>query len=288
MADTVTFGSSCSTFRDPEKKAWKSRSQVGMIIGKNDKTKGFKVYLPKEKIVIITQHIRNVETLNSAQNAQLQKRIEHEDFMLRRAGMDRDETPTREEPANLKKSGLEADEDLVSSNNSIPNERDGGEAEQLPEDGRTQARLQTRNMYTKHVPVYSVKAITLKDPKNYHEAMKDPLVKPWKEAMRIEFDALEQNHTWEVIRKPHEAKLLHSKWFYKLKMHADGTIERYKARLVARGDEQVYGIDYNYTFSAVMEMVSGKVILAVSRIWGVPAHTAMCRVLMSKPTKKKA
>ena len=45
MADIVTFGSPCSTFRDPGKKAWKSRSQVGMIIGKNDETKGFKVYL---------------------------------------------------------------------------------------------------------------------------------------------------------------------------------------------------------------------------------------------------
>ena len=51
---------------------------------------------------------------------------------------------------------------------------------------------------------------------------------------------------------PREAKLLHSKWVYKLKMHADGTIERYKARLVARGDENVCVIDYTYTFSAVM------------------------------------
>ena len=74
--------------------------------------------------------------------------------------------------------------------------------------------------------VYSVKAITIRDPKNYHEAMKDPRVKHWKEAMRTEIDALEQNHTWEVIRKPREAKLLHRKWVYKLKMHADGTIER--------------------------------------------------------------
>ena len=51
---------------------------------------------------------------------------------------------------------------------------------------------------------------------------------------------------------PREAKLLHSKWVYKLKIHADSYIERYKARVLARGDEQVYGIDYTYTFSAVM------------------------------------
>ena len=55
-------------------------------------------------------------------------------------------------------------------------------------------------------------------------------------------------------------------------MHADGTIERYKASLLARGDQQVYGVDYTYMFAAVMELISGKVILAVSRIWGVPAR----------------
>ena len=68
---------------------------------------------------------------------------------------------------------------------------------------------------------------------------------------------MERNDTWEVILKMHETKLLHSEWVYKLKMHADGNIERYKASLVARGDEQVYAIDYTYTFSAVMDMGSG-------------------------------
>ncbi|KAG3105800.1 hypothetical protein PI125_g13360 [Phytophthora idaei] len=71
---------------------------------------------------------------------------------------------------------------------------------------------------------------------------------------------------------PPGAKCLHTKWVFKLKTHADGTIERYKARLVARGDEQEYGVDYTVTFSAVLAMVSGKVILVVSRIWKVSAR----------------
>lgn len=43
-----------------------------MIVGKNDETKGYKVYSPKDRIVITTQHIKNVETLDDKQNAQLQ------------------------------------------------------------------------------------------------------------------------------------------------------------------------------------------------------------------------
>ncbi|POM61907.1 putative Pol Polyprotein [Phytophthora palmivora] len=127
-------------------------------------------------------------------------------------------------------------------------------------------------MGKKHVPLARVDAVVLVDPKNYREAMRDPRVEKWKEAMRTEIEALEHNDTWEVIVKPRNAKLLHSKWVYKLKIYADGRVERYRARLVARGDEQVYGVDYTFTFSAVLDLVSGKVILAVSRVWGVPAR----------------
>ena len=105
-----------------------------MIIGKNDETKGFKVHLPKEKIVITTYHIRNADTSNSAQNTQLQNDIEHIDPMLRRAEMDRDETPKRKDPAELMKNGSTADENSVSRNNCIPNEGNEDDVESLPED----------------------------------------------------------------------------------------------------------------------------------------------------------
>lgn len=53
-----------------------------MVLGKNDETKGIKVYLPTERIVITTQHTSSVETLNSEQNEQLQLPLESEDSML--------------------------------------------------------------------------------------------------------------------------------------------------------------------------------------------------------------
>lgn len=56
------------------------------------------------------------------------------------------------------------------------------------------------------------------------------------------------------------------------KLNADGSIEIYKARLVACGNEQVLGVNYTLTFAAVLEMTSGKAVLALARIWGVPAR----------------
>ncbi|KAG6623476.1 Copia LTR rider [Phytophthora cinnamomi] len=86
-------------FRDHGKKAWEPRAQVGMIGGKNDETKGFKVYLPKDSVVITTQHIRNVDTLNNEQIAQLQTQFEREDPELRSAVAERDEVAKRKESA---------------------------------------------------------------------------------------------------------------------------------------------------------------------------------------------
>ncbi|KAG3151385.1 hypothetical protein PC128_g22982 [Phytophthora cactorum] len=132
--------------------------------------------------------------------------------------------------------------------------------------------MRTRNMGAKHVPVNRVNAVVHEDPKNYRQAMRDPRANKWKQVIKEELDALEQNGTWRVAKKPPGTKCLLTKWVFKLKTHADGTIERYKARLVARGDEQEYGVDYTFTFSAVLEMVSGKVVLVVSRIWNIPAR----------------
>lgn len=58
LGNVVVFESSCTEFRDPGEKAWQPRAEVGMIVGKNDETNGFKVYLPKSRVVITTQHVR--------------------------------------------------------------------------------------------------------------------------------------------------------------------------------------------------------------------------------------
>lgn len=70
-----------------------------MIIGKNDATKEFKVYFTEERIFITAQHIRNADTLNSEEIAQLQAQLEHEAPELRRALMTRDEAAKQKESA---------------------------------------------------------------------------------------------------------------------------------------------------------------------------------------------
>lgn len=76
--------------------------------------------------------------------------------------------------------------------------------------------------------------------------MKDP---HWHATMNLEFDALLNNQTW-VLVPPHLARnIIGCKWVFWIKRHVDGSIEHYKALLVAKGFHQVPGVDFGETFN---------------------------------------
>ncbi|CAI5708769.1 unnamed protein product [Hyaloperonospora brassicae] len=75
----VVFGPTCSVYRDPSKNSLQQRAQLATIVGVSEETKGYKVYLRKKNKVIVTQHVKNIDTLSEAQNAQLQQEMVEQD-----------------------------------------------------------------------------------------------------------------------------------------------------------------------------------------------------------------
>ena len=70
--------------------------------------------------------------------------------------------------------------------------------------------------------------------------------------MTKEFQALFDTHTWDIVSLPIGKRPIACKWVYKVKLRADGQIERLKARLVIKGFTQKEGVDYTETFSPVV------------------------------------
>ena len=79
-----------------------------------------------------------------------------------------------------------------------------------------------------------------------------------------EIVVLHSNHTWSLGPFHPSMNVVGSRWVYRIKHRADGSIERYKARLVARGFTQQEGIDYSETFSPVIKQATVRFVFSIA------------------------
>ena len=107
------------------------------------------------------------------------------------------------------------------------------------------------------------------EPTSFSQAVQNLL---WREAMDKEIHALEKTSTWVLTSLPDVKRHIHCKWVYKVKLNPDGSVERYKARLVEKGYTQREGLDFLETFSPVAKTVSARVLIALASTKGWPLH----------------
>ena len=110
------------------------------------------------------------------------------------------------------------------------------------------------------------------DPQSYSEAMRSPDSRKWKEAIQTEYDSLMENGTWKIVDLPPGRKALTTKWVLKKKLGPDGEILKYKARMVARGFQQVEGYDYTETYSGVVKAAAYRLLFALMILNGWTCH----------------
>ncbi|VVA35448.1 PREDICTED: Retrovirus-related Pol poly from transposon, partial [Prunus dulcis] len=76
----------------------------------------------------------------------------------------------------------------------------------------------------------------------------------WQKAMEPELEMIEKNETWELIKRPSDKPIVGVKWIFKVKLNLDGSVQKNKERLVAKGYTQKPGIDFNETFAPVARL----------------------------------
>jgi hypothetical protein len=94
----------------------------------------------------------------------------------------------------------------------------------------------------------------------------------WQDAMIEEYKSIMKNDVWDIVSRAKEKSLVTSKWLYKIKHVVDGSIEKYKARFVARGFSQKDEIDYEETFPHVARYTSIRDIVAIATKMGWKLH----------------
>jgi len=124
---------------------------------------------------------------------------------------------------------------------------------------------QLSKRYQSYLSQFSVQV----EPQTYHEAAKHP---KWLETIELEIKALEDNKTWTVVTLPPGKRAIGCRWVYKIKYQASGEVERFKARLNAKGYNQKEGLDYQETFSPVVKMVTVRSVIALAAAKGWIIH----------------
>nr|GEU92423.1 hypothetical protein [Tanacetum cinerariifolium] len=131
---------------------------------------------------------------------------------------------------------------------------------------------------TSKIPMEEHSLGDLNEPANYNSAMLDTKSNKWLDAINAEMQSMKDNQVWRLVDLPLDYKTVGSKWLFKKKTDMDGIVHTYKARLMAKGFTQFYGVDYEETLSPVVDIRSIRILIAIAtfnyEIWQMDVETA--------------
>nr|GEY78464.1 zinc finger, CCHC-type [Tanacetum cinerariifolium] len=131
-----------------------------------------------------------------------------------------------------------------------------------------QVKLQLRFLNLKEVIEIGIE----EDPKTFNEAMKSRDVAFGKEVVHDEIGSIMENNTWVLSDLPPDCKPLGCKWIFKKKTKIDGTIDKFKARLVIQGFRQKEGIDCFDTYAPVARIFTVRLLIALAATHNLVIH----------------
>lgn len=109
--------------------------------------------------------------------------------------------------------------------------------------------------------IYQRCNVAVCEPGGFHDAKYS---QHWMDAMQEELSMIEKNKTWELVDRPLNRKVIGVRWVFKTKLNPDGSVNKYKARLVVKGYAQVFGVDYSETFAPVARLDTVRLLLALA------------------------
>jgi hypothetical protein len=145
------------------------------------------------------------------------------------------------------------------------------------------SRVSERSGKGEHTPRYGQVAVAKlaqssnpdddEEPTTFQEATTHPTrAKEWEKAIMDEYNSIMRNNSWKLVPRPANRQVVTNKWVFKHKKDQFGRITRLKARLVARGFSQIYGVDYLETYAPVAKLASLRILLAIAAAFDLEIH----------------
>lgn len=103
-------------------------------------------------------------------------------------------------------------------------------------------------------------------PQTVEEAWELPNRTQWEQAMIQEIEALKQNDTYTLVEPPPDCKPIKNKWIFRIKTNPDGSLDKYKARLVIKGCSLREGVDFDETYSPVTRLESIRTLFSIAAV----------------------
>ncbi|GKB50896.1 retrotransposon protein, putative, ty1-copia subclass [Tanacetum coccineum] len=125
----------------------------------------------------------------------------------------------------------------------------------------------------------------LNEPTSYKAVMLDSESNKWIDAMNAEIQSMMDNMVWVLVDLPPGCKTVGSKWIFKKKTNMDGIVHTYKARLVAKGYTQLYGVDYEETFSPVADIRAIRILISIATFYDYEDMENGCFIDPNHPRK---
>ena len=256
------FGCRVWYLKSPGEGKFDSRADEGIFVGYDRQVKGYRIYLPKTKRVIISCHVRFEENVFPYKRMKVDARNikrrftewiwDVEYFELQGGG----NTTDIETQSNGENDEGHSDYFL----DSLTNENSQQEVVSAQIVPRRSARLHKPKTCNSCACVATAcRKQGSCESVNVHDALKGPDAQKWTDAIAKELENLANKDVWDIVKRPLDRNVIDCRWVLVIKRDPD----RHKARLVARGFWQRPGIDYSETFSPIVKRRTLRILLTL-------------------------
>jgi hypothetical protein len=241
--------------------------EKGIFVGYSESSKAYRIYILEQHKIEVSRDVTFNEKM--AFKKSIEETIEEEEYEDHIEESTENQNDEKEQLDHPMQPCETIDSDTVPKTKKRPAwlEATLQEAERLKAPNGTFRKSKKPKRFSSYAACMT--KLLDEEPTTFEEAIQK---KQWKEAITEEHQSIMKNDVWEIVPRLKEKSVVTSKWVYKIKHAADGNVDKYKARFLARGFSQKEGEDYDETVALVARYTSIRAIISLAASMGWSLH----------------